>query len=377
MREDAYAAALGGLSGATARRLHALLEHRSPSEAFASIKSGSRCTETVPVEVFAEWQQEIGGVDLVALSQRLDSVDARVSVFGEASFPAQLFDDIDPAPLLFCRGTLPDPALAHVAVVGTRRASSIGREVARELGMSLAQAGVVVVSGLALGIDGEAHRGALLANGAPPLAVVGSGVDVVYPQRHGDLWNQVASAGALVSEAPLGARPEPWRFPARNRLIAAFADLVVVVESRHAGGSLLTVEEALRRNVEVMAVPGSVRNKAAAGTNQLLVDGASPARDVTDVLVALGLSEIAAAGRRSELATESSAASNKGSTDKPKSIGGQSALVLDAIDDGPTSLDEIVHRSGVGVVDVSACVEELVANGLAVYDGSRIRKSYR
>lgn len=377
MREDAYAAALGGLTGATARRLQDLLEQRSASEAFELIKSGSRGVDTVPNEVLAEWQQELVDVDLFALSEQLDGADAYVSVLGETGFPAQLSNDIDPAPLLFCRGTLPDPALAHVAVIGTRRASSIGREVARELGMGLAEAGVVVVSGLALGIDGEAHRGALLVDGASPLAVVGSGVDVVYPKRHGDLWHQVASAGALVSEAPLGARPEPWRFPARNRLIAAFADLVVVVESRHAGGSLLTVEEALRRDVEVMAVPGSVRNKAADGTNQLLVDGASPARDVKDVLVALGLSALAVADRRSGSSTASSVVNGGGFADTASAPVGQSALVLDAIDDGPTSLDEIVGRSGIGVVDVCARVEELVANGLVMHDGSRIRKCYR
>ena len=379
MREDAYAAVLGGLTGATPLRLHNLLEERSARDALLAIESDSIGTEVAPVDVLVEWQREINGIDLTAVSARLDAIDVHVSTLHESTHPPQLINDVDPAPLLFCRGSLPDPSLVHVAVVGTRRASSIGREVARELGMGLAEAGVVVVSGLALGIDGEAHRGALLAGAAPPLAVVGSGVDVVYPKRHGDLWTEVANAGALISEAPLGGRPEPWRFPARNRLIAAFADLLVVVESRHSGGSLLTVEQALRRDLEVMAVPGSVRNKAADGTNQLLADGCAPARDVTDVLVALGLSEIAVATRRNETdvgAPESEVVSQGASPDHSAAVLGQGAVVLEAIDDGPTSLDEVVDRTGLGVIEVYAHVEELVASGLVVHDGSRVRRQY-
>ena len=379
MRDDAYAAALGGLTGATPLRLHMLLEEHSPSEAFLAIGSSSLNAEVAPAEVLAEWQREISRIDLGSLSERLAEVDAHVSTWHEAAHPPQLVHDIDPAPLLFCRGSLPDPSLRHVAVIGTRRSSSIGREVARELGAGLSKAGVVVVSGLALGIDGEAHRGALLAGGAPPLAVVGSGVDVVYPKRQRDLWGEVAEAGALVSEAPLGGRPEPWRFPARNRLIAAFSDLLVVVESRHSGGSLLTVEQALRRDIEVMAVPGSVRNKAADGTNQLLVDGCAPARDVTDLLVALGLSEVAAATRRFESdvgVLEQAVVSAGRASESGVAATPQGAVVLEAIDDGPTSLDEVVDRTGLGVIDVYARVEELVTAGLVVHDGSRVRRQY-
>ncbi len=380
MREDTRAAALGSLRGATPLRLHNLLEQRSVGEAFEAVESGLLGTEVAPVEVLAEWQRELRGIDLSALSDSLDSAGAHVSTLRDPTHPVQLIDDIDPAPLLFGSGTMPDPSLAHVAVIGTRRGSSIGREVAREIGMGLAAAGVVVVSGLALGIDGEAHRGALLANGAPPLAVVGSGVDVVYPERHRDLWAGVVAAGAVVSEAPLGGRPEPWRFPARNRLIAAFSDLVVVVESRATGGSLLTVEQALRRDVEVMSVPGSVRNKAAEGTNQLLVDGCAPARDVVDVLVALGLSQTTLATRRDRAdadEAESVVADRVGSAARAGgAVDAKGAVVLDAIDDGPTSMDEVVSRSGLGVLEVYAYVEELVAAGLVVHDGSRIRRHF-
>ncbi|MCQ3808020.1 MAG: DNA-protecting protein DprA [Acidimicrobiia bacterium] len=228
MREDTQAAALGSLGGATPLRLHNLLEQRSVGEAFEAVNSAALGHEVAPVEVLVQWQRELRGIDLNSLSRDLDAAGARVSTLRDPTHPLRLLDDVDPAPLIFCCGTLPDPQLPHVAVIGTRRASSIGREVAREIGLGLAQAGVVVVSGLALGIDGEAHRGALLADGAAPLAVVGSGVDVVYPKRHRDLWAGVAAAGAVISEAPLGGRPEPWRVPARHRLIAALSELVGV-----------------------------------------------------------------------------------------------------------------------------------------------------
>src|SRR5439155_3892513 len=130
-----------------------------------------------------------------------------------------------------------------------------------------------------LGIDGAAHRGALDAGadgGAPPIGVVGSGLDVIYPKAHAGLWDAVARAGVLLSEAPLGAAPEPWRFPARNRIIAALGSVVVVVESREQGGSLHTVSEASRRNVPVMAVPGPVRSAASTGTNVLPAAGQWP-----------------------------------------------------------------------------------------------------
>lgn len=376
MREDVYAAALGSLTGATPLRLHNLLEQRSVREAFAAVEAGATGTDVAPAKVLEEWRRELKVLDLAELSDGLDAAGTRVSTLHDSTHPHQLVNDIDAAPILFCCGSLPDPSLAHVAVIGTRRASSIGREIAREIGSGLADAGVVVVSGLALGIDGEAHRGALKSGGAPPLAIVGSGVDVVYPKRHRDLWAGVADAGALVSEAPLGALPEPWRFPARNRLIAAFSDLLVVVESRIAGGSLLTVEQALRRDREVMAVPGSVRNAAADGTNQLLVDGSAPARDVVDVLVALGLSEIAVAGRRtaSKHGSESGRVDGAGTPGPGAVLHANTAAVLDAIDDGPTSLDEVVGRSGLDVIEVYARVEELVATGLAVHDGSRVRR---
>jgi DNA processing protein len=154
----------------------------------------------------------------------------------------------------------------------------------------LAEAGVHVVSGLARGIDGSAHRGVQWSEGSGlPVAVVASGHDVTYPREHQTLWRFVAENGLLISEAPPGCAPEAYRFPLRNRIIAALSEVVVVVESREQGGSLITVTQAIERNVPVMAVPGGLHNRAAAATNILLRDGAEWAVGADDVLMALSL----------------------------------------------------------------------------------------
>jgi DNA processing protein len=243
-----------------------------------------------------------------------------------------------------------------VAIVGSRRCTQYGRDVAFDLGRDLAMAGVGVVSGLALGIDGAAHRGALAAGdgAAPPVAVVGSGLDVIYPRAHARLWGQVAERGVVLSEAPLGARPEAWRFPARNRILAALAHVVVVVESRAQGGSRHTVLAADARDVTVMAVPGPVRSPASAYANELLHTGSSPARDVVDVLVALHL-----AGHIT-LSPKASA----GPAAQPDDSH-QSAL-LEAMGWRPASLDELVCRSGLTPGQVSVALARLEVGGWVV-----------
>ncbi|MCU1452616.1 MAG: dprA, partial [Acidimicrobiales bacterium] len=219
---------------------------------------------------------------------------------GAPGYPARLARDPEPPAVLFLAGEPRLLDLQAVALVGTRNATRPGRDFAFQLGQGLVEAGVCVVSGLALGIDGAAHRGALAGidrfdPGAStgtlvglPIGVLGAGLDITYPRAHAELHAAVQSCGVLVSEVPLGVGPEPWRFPARNRIIAALADAVVVVESRAEGGSMITAEAAANRDVPVLAVPGDVRAPAAAGTNGLLADGAHPARDLDDVLVAIG-----------------------------------------------------------------------------------------
>jgi DNA processing protein len=172
-----------------------------------------------------------------------------------------------------------------VTIVGARRATSYGREIARELGRELAGAGMVVVSGLAFGIDACAHRGAIDAGRT--IAVLGCGPDVAYPASHRSLWRQICERGLVISEFPPGATPWRWTFPARNRIMAALAGMTVVVEAATRSGSLITTDLAADLGRDLGAVPGPVTSRASAGPNALLASGAHVVRDAQDVLDAL------------------------------------------------------------------------------------------
>jgi DNA processing protein len=197
---------------------------------------------------------------------------------------------IEPA-VLRTRGRWPPPEGPRVAIVGSRRPSPYGEAVAEQLAADLARAGVIVVSGLALGIDAAAHRGALVGGGVT-VAVMGTGVDIVYPAAHGRLAEEiVAAGGALVSQFPDGTAPRRHNFPARNWTMAALSEAVVVVEAAEGSGALITAEAALDLHKEVLAVPGSVFSPLSVGTHQLIRDGALLVQNARDVMAALGVTQ--------------------------------------------------------------------------------------
>jgi DNA processing protein len=210
----------------------------------------------------------------------------------DAGFPHALGAIFDPPAGLFLRGAAPNEVLdaPSVAVVGARSCSPYGAQVARTLGRELAAAGLVVVSGMARGIDGEAHRGALEAGGAT-VAVLGCGVDRDYPAAHADLAHRLCERGLVVSEYAPGVEPAPWRFPARNRIIAGLAAVTVVVEARERSGALITADLALEEGREVFAVPGEITSSLSDGTNRLLALGAAPLTRVADVLRSFGIEQ--------------------------------------------------------------------------------------
>ncbi|HEX2273548.1 MAG TPA: DNA-processing protein DprA, partial [Acidimicrobiales bacterium] len=267
---EAYGAALAVLPGMGPARLAALLDRWRPEEAWGRVLANGAVADPAvaaacrpdPPGVAIAWARAAARVDVSAVWAAHRRAGVTVALRGSPEYPAPLAGDHEAPAVLFLKGGGQAATGRRVAVVGTRRCTRYGADVARQLGRDLSAAGVAVVSGLALGVDGAAHEGALAAGAAPPVAVVGSGLDVVYPRRHARLWAGVASSGLLLSEAPLGARPEPWRFPVRNRIIAALAEVVVVVESPSRGGSLHTVDAAVARDRPVMAVPGSVRSPA-------------------------------------------------------------------------------------------------------------------
>ncbi len=301
-------------------------------------------------------QGDIKGVS-TSVGLPLGDMEQQVSVaeLSSPSYPKRLYDDIEPPAILFWKGSL-NVLENHptAAIVGTRSCSNYGREVAFELGQSLAASGVAVVSGLALGIDTAAHKGVLSANKAPPVGVVGSGLNMIYPKSNRVLWEEVASKGLLLSETPLDIAPERWRFPARNRVIAALADVVVIVESMEKGGALFTAEEAAQRGKPVFAVPGPIRSPASYGTNRLLAEGCMPLCDVNDVLVALGIPTSNALKVSESQATELSLEKQK---------------LLEAFGWQPAGLDQLVERSGMSLSDVAVYLEELQSSGHIIRRG--------
>lgn len=341
--EWAYAVALAGLPYMAWDRLAALLAHGAPSEAWRRVLAGG---------AGAAWARVASSTSVAALAAAHLRSGVAVHVHGTSGYPAALAGDHEAPPVVLRQGSAAALGGVLVGIVGTRRATGYGRDVARQFARELSEAGVGVVSGLALGIDGAAHEGALAARAAPPVAVVGSGLDVVYPRRHADLWRRVATAGVLVSEAPLGARPEPWRFPARNRLIAALSSVLVVVESHAAGGSMHTVRAAAERGVTVMAVPGPVRSPASAGTNRLLADGCPPACDPGDVLVALAL----------ETAARPALAARPDARPPPA---GEEAAVLELLGWEAVSLEELLAATDLAPTRVAVALTRLEVLGWA------------
>ncbi len=283
-------------------------------------------------------------------------VDAGVSLLfpGDDAWPFN--DDPEPPPLLFFQGNLAALESRGLAgVVGTRRCSALGRQVARTMGHELAANGIGVVSGLALGVDGAAHSGAVAAGGAMPVAVVGTGLDHVYPRANRALWEQIAEEGLLLSEAPLGAGPERWRFPARNRLLAGLVDVLVVVESHQKGGALLTVGEAADRGTPVVAVPGSVLARSCEGSNLLLVEGCAPVRHANDVLDILGLSPA------QTFAADSATDGEAGTLEH---------RLLHTLAAGGTHINTLIAELETPAAPLLSALQTLVSDGRVAIDGS-------
>jgi DNA processing protein len=270
----------------------------------------------------------------------------------DPDFPARLRAIHDPPVGLFVRGDAPLSLLDRpcVAVVGARACSTYGTAVALAFGRELAAAGVVVVSGLARGVDAAAHRGALDAGST--VAVLGCGIDRDYPRAHSNLAAQVAACGLILSEYPPGVEPAPWRFPARNRLVAGLAAATVVVEARERSGALITADLALEEGREVLAVPGEITSRLSHGTNALLRLGATPATCVEDVLAAVGVSHVPAPAPRLEARLEA---------------------VRAAVADTPVSVDELAAATGLDPGEAAAALSELELLGLVSETDGRYR----
>jgi DNA processing protein len=298
------------------------------------------------------------GFDEAAFRASLAARRLRFVGRAEAAYPSLLRELHDPPPGLFLRGSGAVELLLErgVAIVGARACSSYGSQVARLLGRELTAAGLVVVSGLARGIDGEAHRGAL-ESGGRTVAVLGCGVDRDYPAAHAQLAARIAEEGLIVSEYAPGIEPAPWRFPARNRIIAGISAATVVVEARERSGALITADFSLEAGREVFAVPGEITSALSAGTNSLLRLGATPLTSPADVLEALG---VEAAGAPS------------------LELGETAARLLEALAREPSGIDGLIRETGLDAAAVATALAELelvgaVAEADGLYRGTRFQ----
>ena len=283
----------------------------------------------------------------IVQSERLGA--ALVATWDER-FPRLLRQIYDPPAFLWVLGDLCETDERAVAVVGTRRATDYGRRVAADLCGALAERGFTVVSGLAYGIDAAAHRAALEAGGRT-LAVLGSGLDRIYPGRHTSLGREIAAQGALVSEYPFGTKPDASNFPRRNRIVSGLSLGTVVVEAHETGGALITARLALEQNREVFAVPGPVHSRASEGANRLIQRGhAKLVLTVEDVLEELG----GAAGE----------ASVRAPTPAPAVLGEVERVLYEALTTEPVHLDELCETTGLEVSTALVYLLSLEFKGL-------------
>jgi DNA processing protein len=282
---------------------------------------------------------------------------------GAAGYPPLLAEVPGAPAVLWVSGRTLEPA-PYVGVVGTRRASRYGLEVARWMGRELAAAGVVVVSGMAAGIDAAAHRGALTTGST--VAVLGSGVDVCYPRSNAALYGQIAEEGSLVSEYPPGTTPAPWRFPARNRIIAGMSLGVVIVEARQDGGAMITARLALEYGREVFAVAGPVHAAGSEGPHALVRDGARLVTSARDVLEDLGLSF-----------PRSTASWTQDALPAPTPpLSPDERRVLEVLQAEPMLLDRIARLAGMPASAATAVLSRLELAGLASrHPGARFART--
>jgi DNA processing protein len=294
---------------------------------------------------------------LLTLRQRLDppaelekvhAAGVRVLCWESEDYPPLLRAIPQPPPVLYQRGELAPADEWAIAVVGTRQPTTYGKEVARQMAQGLAQNGVTVVSGLALGIDGVAHRAALEAGGRT-LAVLAHGLDTLYPPEHRDLAARITQAGALLSDYPLGTRPEANNFPPRNRIISGLTRGTLVVEAGEGSGALITLRFALEQGRETFAVPGNITSPRSAGTNLALQMGeAKLVTRVQDILEELNLAMAVQQGEMRQALPETP----------------QEQRLLDLLSREPVHIDEVVRSTGLPTNEVSATLGMMELKGL-------------
>lgn len=276
------------VAGIGPARLAGLLERFGSAERAWNASRGELQSARLPTKPLNALLQAREQLDLDLELRRVEESGFFVLTWSDEGYPDRLRETASPPPVLYLWGELDPADQWAVGVVGTRAMTSYGRAVAEELGRELGASGITLVSGMARGIDGAAHKAALEAGGRT-LAVLGSGLDVIYPPEHRGLAEQIAAQGAVITDYPLGTKPEPGNFPPRNRIISGLSLAVVVVEAGANSGALITANFAAEQGRDVFAVPGNINLPSSEGSNRLIRDGAHPLLNPEDVLEALNL----------------------------------------------------------------------------------------
>lgn len=314
----------------------------SPEEAWKAL-GHSPLTELFGDAALQIWEER-RKADPEKELRKAEQAGAKIVTFEEPAYPEPLREIPDPPPVLYVLGEWQEKDRLAVGMVGTRRATSYGRLVAKKLAQELAERGVTVVSGLAPGIDTAAHEGALLSGRT--LAVLGTGLGKPYPAGSERLLRRIAEQGAVLSEFPWDMEGAQWTFPRRNRLIAGLSLLVVVVEAPERSGALITADYALEQGKEVLAVPGPITSEASAGTNRLLKEGAKPVTNVDDILEELDMLPLVQTQPKRE-----------------PELPPEAAQVLSLLSLEPLSIEEIVAQAGLPHAKVAQILVELTLSG--------------
>ena len=344
--------ALNRVPGLGPERIRVLVQILGSAAAVLALPSGELDGLELPEKSLAGLRRPDWSAAEADLAWR-DRADKHILPLTDPRYPRLLAELADAPALLFVHGDPGLLAVPQLAIVGTRSPTALGRECAQEFARTLAGAGLVVTSGLALGIDGAAHEGALA--GGRTIAVAGTGLDRVYPARHKALAHRIVDAGALVSEFAPGTAVHPSNFPRRNRIIAGLARGTLVVEAALASGSLITARLALDAGREVFAIPGSIHNPLAKGCHALIRQGAKLVETAQDILEELG-----SLAPMPVLVAPAAAPS----ADPASALDETDAAVLAAVDYGPTPVDQVVSRTGLGAAVVSGALLGLELRGL-------------
>ena len=350
-KELSYWLALQRVVGVGSVLAKRLIEHfGGPEAVFSAPERALREVEGIGSRVVSSLKHFDQWEDVAREEMLIEKNQVVIITMRDRQYPKNLLSTYDPPPFLYVRGEIQEKDTLAVAVVGSRMGSDYGRMATERISYELAQKGVTIVSGMARGIDSAAHQGAIRACGRT-IAVLGCGIDTVYPPENRELFSEIAARGAVVSELPLSTPPLPVNFPKRNRIISGLSLGVVVVEASSKSGSLITARLALEQGREVFAVPGSIDSARSRGTHQLIKQGARLVEGADDILAEI-LPQWEAPQRV-----------KKEKTEREHELTGGSRTILDLLSLNPLHIDDLISRSSMRSGEVASILLDLELKG--------------